>query len=312
MNFANFKIGQRMGAGFACILALLVFIAVLGINGMATVQAKLDEITSINNVETNLVVELSAAIDDRMIALRNIVLYTEITDMQPEMARINKDQQLYNEAEEKLRKMFAESPATRPEENLLFEKARQLKEKAQPLIAKAAELGFANKNDEATEVLTVELRPIQREWRRALADLAAFERQMNLDAANDAQTTFRSTRTMVIACSALALVLGGAISWLITRGILRPIRQALKVAQTVAAGDLSSHIEVTSRDETGQLLLALREMNEGLVHIVTDVRSGTDAIASASSQIASGNQDLSTRTESRPVRWKKPRRRWRN
>jgi len=297
MNFANFKIGQRMGAGFACILALLVFIAVLGINGMGSVQAKLDEITSVNNVETNLVVELSSAIDDQMIAIRNIILYTETADMQPEMARINNDQKRYNEAEDKLRKMFAQASNTLPEENAQFGKVRQLKEKALPLIAKAVELGFANKNDEATAVLVTELRPIQFEWRRTLSEFADLEQKISLDAANDAKQNFTSTRTLMIACSALALVLGGAVSWFIARGIVRPIQQALKVAQTVAAGDLSSQIEVPGGDETGQLLLALREMNEGLVNIVADVRSGSDTIASAASQIASGNQDLSSRTE---------------
>jgi methyl-accepting chemotaxis protein len=69
------------------------------------------------------------------------------------------------------------------------------------------------------------------------------------------------------------------------------------VAQTVAAGDLSSRIEAQSTDETGQLMAALRSMNDSLSKVVGEVRHGTDTIATASSQIASGNQDLSSRTE---------------
>jgi methyl-accepting chemotaxis protein len=71
----------------------------------------------------------------------------------------------------------------------------------------------------------------------------------------------------------------------------------VKVAQTVAAGDLTSRIEVTTTEETGQLLLALKNMNDALVNIVREVRGGTETIASASQQIASGNADLSSRTE---------------
>jgi methyl-accepting chemotaxis protein len=76
-----------------------------------------------------------------------------------------------------------------------------------------------------------------------------------------------------------------------------PAERLRKVARTVADGDLTSRVDVTTTDETGQLLQALKEMNSSLVKIVGDVRTGTDNMASASSQIASGNLDLSSRTE---------------
>ncbi len=94
-----------------------------------------------------------------------------------------------------------------------------------------------------------------------------------------------------------ALALGGLLSWWLTLGITRPLSRALKVAETVAAGDLTSRIVVGSQDETGQLMQALKNMNDNLVGIVGNVRSGTDTIATACSQIAAGNHDLSSRTE---------------
>ena len=72
---------------------------------------------------------------------------------------------------------------------------------------------------------------------------------------------------------------------------------AVHVARTVARGDLTSRIDATSLDETGQLLEALKLMNANLLDIVGRVRTGTDTIATASGQIASGNLDLSSRTE---------------
>jgi methyl-accepting chemotaxis protein len=70
------------------------------------------------------------------------------------------------------------------------------------------------------------------------------------------------------------------------------------VARTVAAGDLTSSIEVRTQDETGQLMQAMKEMNDSLARIVGQVRAGTQTIAAASGQIATGNADLSARTES--------------
>ena len=85
-------------------------------------------------------------------------------------------------------------------------------------------------------------------------------------------------------------------SWLLTTGITRPIREAVDIAETVASGDLTRSIVVSSNDELGALLKALKNMNDSLVTIVSQVRIGTDTIATASSQIAAGNLDLSSRT----------------
>ena len=84
---------------------------------------------------------------------------------------------------------------------------------------------------------------------------------------------------------------------LTTRAIVRPLGDAIKIAKTVAAGDLTSNITLKKKGETGDLLRALREMNDELRTVVSQVRSRSDTIATASSQIAVGNLDLSARTE---------------
>jgi len=87
-----------------------------------------------------------------------------------------------------------------------------------------------------------------------------------------------------------------AIGWLINFAI-RPLQQALMLADAVARGDLTQHFEVKASDEMGQLLHALQDMNESLVGIVTEVRNSSDSISIAAKQIAAGNSDLSQRTE---------------
>lgn len=90
---------------------------------------------------------------------------------------------------------------------------------------------------------------------------------------------YENARMLMIVISVLAVSVGALLAWLITRSITAPINNAVKVAQTVAAGDLTSRIEVTSSDETGQLMQALKDMNASLVNIVGQVRTGTDTIA---------------------------------
>ena len=102
---------------------------------------------------------------------------------------------------------------------------------------------------------------------------------------------------VLIVLAVVATLVASGTSFLLARSITVPINEAVKVAQTVAAGDLSSKIDVTSSDETGHLLTALKTMNANLVGIVGNVRHSSDSIATGSSEIATGNADLSQRTE---------------
>ncbi|NEX60475.1 methyl-accepting chemotaxis protein [Noviherbaspirillum galbum] len=125
--------------------------------------------------------------------------------------------------------------------------------------------------------------------------------QFQLDAAKhefDAtQERYLLVRNACLSGMLVSILIAAAICLWLMHSIARPLSQAVKIARSVAAGDLSNRIEVDSADETGQLLQALKEMNESLVRIVSEVRTGTETIATASSQIASGNMDLSARTE---------------
>ena len=108
---------------------------------------------------------------------------------------------------------------------------------------------------------------------------------------------YQTSRALMLAFIFGALALGIMLGILISRSITRPLGEAVKTANAVAAGDLTSKIEVGSRDETGQLLEALKTMNENLVKLVGSVRMSVDTIATGTGQIATGNSDLSQRTE---------------
>jgi methyl-accepting chemotaxis protein len=126
--------------------------------------------------------------------------------------------------------------------------------------------------------------------------IAAQSAQMRA-AAEAAMARAHDTSVLIIALGLIGGVLSLATAWFISSGIVRPLRHAVKVARKVAGGDLSGNIRVESGDEVGQLLQALKEMNASLIHIVGDVRGGTQDIAGASGEIAAGNLDLSQRTQ---------------
>ena len=94
------------------------------------------------------------------------------------------------------------------------------------------------------------------------------------------------------------LLLGIAVgAYLLIGSIRRSLQQANDIAQHIAEGDLRTQIDTQRHDEFGQLLQSLQRMSQSLSGMMHDVRKSGDAINVASSEIASGNQDLSERTE---------------
>jgi len=123
--------------------------------------------------------------------------------------------------------------------------------------------------------------------------IAAESAAISAQAAADGQrATLVSLVLMLVVCGA-----GLFGNVLFSRAITRPISRAVEVARGVAAGDLSLQFEAQGKDETAQLLIALKQMQASLATLVSNVRQNSESIATASAQIAQGNQDLSQRTE---------------
>ena len=297
MKIGNLKIGTRLGISFTITLALLVVIMALGISRMTLIYAHLEDITKINNVQSQLAVTLRETIAARAIASRNLALMTKEADMRAEMLHIEEQTTIYTEAEEKLNEMFASLPGTTEEEKAIMVKLRINDAVATPIMDRVIELGLNNQPEEAITVLINDLRPAQKELMETISTMITLQTKLNEQVVADAEQAYVRARGLIFALTGFAIVFGAGVALFITRSVTRPLSQAVKVAETVASGDLTAHIEIDSQDETGQLLLALKNMNASLVGIVSEVRAGTDTIATTSSQIAAGNQELSTRTE---------------
>ena len=108
---------------------------------------------------------------------------------------------------------------------------------------------------------------------------------------------YRLALMIGIGSVAAGVLIAVLVGFLLIRAITRPLAEAVRVADAVAAGDLTMQIQSNSNNETGRLLQALKRMNDGLVDLVSKVRSGVDSISTGSQQIAAGNADLSQRTE---------------
>ncbi|MBB5608127.1 MULTISPECIES: methyl-accepting chemotaxis protein [unclassified Janthinobacterium] len=292
MSLTHYKIGTRLGIGFAVVLGLLVAVLLVGLYSMAKLSGRTHDIVADKNVKTALANTMSDNVRNITLAITSLVVAPTDALVQTEQTKIGEARQHYGAAKEQLLKKVA----TDKEAALMSELDAALKAGA-PLNNKVIELRKAGQTEEAAGVLTQQAAPALKRVLDTLDKLVAYEGEQVAEAAAEAETLSNSARTTMIILGSVAVLLGAFVAWIITRSITQPINAAVAVAETVASGDLSSQIIVNSSDETGRLLQALKTMNDSLLGVVGQVRQGTDAIATASGEIAAGNYDLSSRTE---------------
>ena len=292
MSLTQFKIGTRLGIGFAVVLGLLVAVLLVGLYSMGQLSARTHDIVADKNVKMAAANTMSDNVRSITLAITSVVVAPTDALMQEQLNKIGEARKKYGAAKEVLQKMVS----TDKEAALMAQLDAALKTGA-PLNNKVVELRKAGQTEEAVTFLTQQAAPSLNNVLTALDSLVAYEAQQAAQAADDAAALSTQARTSMLALGIVALLLGAFVAWIITRSITHPINAAVGVAETVASGDLSSRIVVSSGDETGRLLGALKAMNDGLLDVVAQVRHGTDSIATASSEIAAGNLDLSSRTE---------------
>jgi methyl-accepting chemotaxis protein len=292
VSFRDLKIGVRLGLGFAAVLVLLVAVLCLGLNSTARVEERMNNLVADSNVKVAAATDMALRIRDLSLNVSTALVVTDDAALQEEKNKLAAARAKYGEAKGVLTKMV-----TSDEGKAALARLNQELAIAVPINNKLMALRTEGKTAEASTMLIKESRPATMKTLVALDDLVRYEREMAKQAAQEAAAASSSSRTLMTILGCISLVVGAIIAWLITRSITAPIKDAVKIAEKVAQGDLSARIEVRSRDETGQLMQALKNMNSSLANIVTEVRSGTDTIATASAEIASGTVDLSSRTE---------------
>lgn len=135
---------------------------------------------------------------------------------------------------------------------------------------------------------------------RYVASLESFVQlqQKQRDAAKLQARAARSQAFwLALMTQGIVFALGIVLTFVLVRSITRPLKKAVELTEAIAAGDLTATSNDTRKDEFGHLLRSVSAMAARLRGVVSDVRQGVDAISNASSEIATGNHDLSSRTE---------------
>lgn len=290
MNLSNLKIGTRLYFGFAAVVALLfLLVAIAYIN-----FSKLSRATDLNT-HTYLVMDKVNG------ALRSLI---NIETGQRGFALTGKEASLepYNAGKIEFAKNLQEAKELTVDNPAQQDRLQKLNQDYNAWLELAlAPVIKMRRDGKVEEVIAAEQEGRGKKsmdaMRVSIAALLDAEQVLLVKRKDDATQLHSATTLSLVGGGIVAALLAGVIAVWLARNITRPLQYAVEIAKKVAQGDLTAEVKVNSTDETGELLTSLKEMNESLVRIVSEVRSGTGTIVSASGQIAVGTMDLSSRTE---------------
>ena len=290
---SHMRISARLALGFAIVLLLSVFATAVALyNARANAEA------------TKLMMAKPLA-KERIVADWYVLIYSAVV----------RTQVIARSADDTLSSTFAapiaesvkngtellksiDALVTSDDERAMYQEASRLREKYQATKTAVMNAKKAGNTAEAERVYKDEFTPAADAYQAKVKQFLALQRKAiddtarAIDAANDRSTTLLSLLSLLV------VAFGGLAAWVISRSITVPLKSAVDIAASVADGDLTTRFdERMAHDEIGDLMTALKGMNDALRRIVCEVQNGTRTIATASCEIASGNQDLSQRTE---------------
>ncbi|MRV76749.1 HAMP domain-containing protein [Duganella sp. FT92W] len=292
MNFSNLKIGVRLGYAFALVVGLLVLIVAVAISRMNDAGVRMTNMLDDRYYK----IELANGIRYNVAVIHQLMRDAVLAEDPDAVGRTADAMNALRAAnKEKLARLDAVINVPKAREIFTAITAARAQDLAhQQALLKLLGAGQAA---EARTLLNGDVQRAQQAYVKLLADFIDLQQSMMATEAVLVKEGFASGKLIMLGVAGAAILLTVAIAWRVAGSITRPLNEAVGMARRVADGDLSIRIDVTNTNETGQLMGALKDMNDSLVRIVSQVRHGAESIVAASTQIASGNMDLSGRTE---------------
>jgi methyl-accepting chemotaxis protein len=291
-QFKNMKIGKRLAMGFGLLLLLSIVITSIGLLQLHAVAKASRDMMEVPLTKERLISDWSRYI---AIAVVRTVAVSKSSDESLAIFFKADAADSANSSTELIKKI--EPLLQSREEKDLFQQLMEMRKDYSASRDGVMKLKSEGKAEAASTLLNEKFIPIAAKYKDMAAAFVQLQRKELDQKAAEIARIEASSRMQMIALALSVFALSILCCWLLTVSITRPIGRAVQAARRVANGDLTGSIVVTSRDETGDLLQALQDMNGNLLRIVSQVRTGTETIATASREIAAGNQDLSSRTE---------------
>ncbi len=289
------RLSTRLLLAFGAIVLLSIASSAFALFELKKSADAMADVVKENNVKIALANDMGHSIHVVSRIIRTVALLTDEAEMGHEKEKIVSARAAYDKARAELEK-YPASDAAKASRATIDAAAG----KARPLNNAALELALENKAAEAIALLLKQAAPATNAWQAALDDNVAMLTKENAARYEEAQAAYASARNLLIATAVVSALISFGLALLVVRGIARELggepSEVAAMARSVADSDLSAPIVVRDGDSIS-VVAAMARMQASLSGIVRTVRGNAESVATASAQIAHGNQDLSQRTE---------------
>jgi methyl-accepting chemotaxis protein len=285
--FRNMKIGQRLGITFGIITLLTFSLLVVSYSAISNLSGRWDFYNAETMKKYTSAFKGKVDLGDGIHMFKDYVLRGKDeyqTAFTADMAAIDQDAADYtsNHGDMNEREKLA---------------LQQIKESTDAYRVAMKSVVAMKASGTSIEEIDKSIKGADRPLGKAFDDLLLVANEEEDATSNAISTTVTTSKWETITIGIVAALASVLFAWISTIRITRPLNEAVFIASKVAQGDLTQRINVDRGDEVGQLLQALKDMNESLANIVGEVRNTTDSLTITSQEIAQGNTDLSQRTE---------------
>lgn len=294
MKFLNLlKIGPRLLFAFSVSLILLLAIAVTGLNGIS----KMDDV--VKELYANSVLPMQDLSKVQYLVARNRILAMDMI-INPDPANVSKrstEQAKNSDLIDESWKRYQTTDLSPKEKELVAEIVPALDAYRKEALIPMREASLAGKTDEALSLYKTKLSPLAPKLVDPIKKIIDIQADLAKGDSDNAEKVHSSVNTLTVVVGIIAIVSVLLLALTIIKSITTPIGQAVQFSKQVSEGDLTNQLQHEGNDEISELLHSLQTMQASLVNIVTNVRQGSESVATASAEIAQGNMDLSSRTE---------------
>jgi methyl-accepting chemotaxis protein len=293
MNSSDIKISTLLKLGFGLLAVLIVLMGALSYFKASGAARAFENVVDNRYPKISALHNLNDRVNDSTRLLRDMLLASDADEIKKAAQTIASLQKDNSDVLAKLDPTFNSEKGRE-----LFKALAEVRAQYLPVSQRVASQAASGAQELAKIAMQTELAPLEQKYLAAVDAMIKFQEQQTQSAKADAGSAIDQIHTTVLVSGGIALLVASLAAFWITGAVTQPINQAVAVARAVAGGDLTLAFEARGQSETGLLLRALKDMQAGLVKVVSDVRHGSEGVATASAEIAQGNQDLSSRTES--------------
>ena len=285
-------IGKRLSLGFGLLLALSLLGTLLGVWQLQTASASTQAVIEQPLAKERLITDWYRLIHT---AVRRTTAIAKSSDAS--LATYFAEEQKLSASTTTGIQKKVEGLMQTDAERALFQEISALRGQYTTARDEVIRLRREGQAEQADALLESSFAPAAKQYMARVEALMEMQRKALDESATPIKAANDKARYWLIALGAITCGLGMVLAVVITRSITRPLGDSVAVAGTIARGDLTATVISTGKDETGQLLRALADMQHALATVIGQIHDAGDEIASASDQIAGGTQDLSSRTE---------------